>query len=606
MLRPKKEKKEKIKLTKEDIQKAKGIFKYLKPYRLSFSIGWFFLVVSTTTGLIFPLLLGQLLGGAGQNAPTNTADALKLIDLSNINTVALALFILFGVQSLASYFRVVIFTNVTENTLRDVRYDAFSRLIYMPMDFFNQNKVGELTSRISSDIAQLQETLRTTIAEFFRQIVIVVGGIIFLGLISMKLALIMLATVPVMAIIAVFFGRFIKKLSVKAQDETATSNVVIEENLTGISNVKSFTNEALALFKYKVSIDEIRKLNIKSGLWRGLFVSFIVFCLFGAIVFIIWQGLLMTQGPNPSLSQQNFYSFIMLTVMMGASIGSLPELYANIQKSIGSTERLISIIRTPGEKEMLIGKEKPVITGKVEFKNVRFHYPQRPDVEVLKSINLKAEPNETIALVGSSGAGKSTIASLLLRFFETSEGQLCFDDVDNKNIDIEHLRSNMALVPQEVILFAGTIYDNISYGKPEASEEEVKKAAQQANALEFINSFPEGLNTQVGDRGIQLSGGQKQRIAIARALLKNPTILILDEATSALDSESEKLVQEALETLMKGRTSFVIAHRLSTIRNADKIYVIENGQVAEQGKHDELLNISGGIYANLVELQMKS
>lgn len=606
MLRPKKEKKEKIKLTKEDIQKAKGIFKYLKPYRLSFSIGWFFLVISTTTGLIFPLLLGQLLGGAGQNAPTNTADALKLIDLSNINTVAMALFILFGVQSLASYFRVVIFTNVTENTLRDVRYDAFSRLIYMPMDFFNQNKVGELTSRISSDIAQLQETLRTTIAEFFRQIVIVVGGIIFLGLISMKLALIMLATVPVMAIIAVFFGRFIKKLSVKAQDETATSNVVIEENLTGISNVKSFTNEALALFKYKVSIDEIRKLNIKSGLWRGLFVSFIVFCLFGAIVFIIWQGLLMTQGPNPSLSQQNFYSFIMLTVMMGASIGSLPELYANIQKSIGSTERLISIIRTPGEKEMLVGKEKPTITGKVEFKNVRFHYPQRPDVEVLKSINLKAEPNETIALVGSSGAGKSTIASLLLRFFETSEGQLCFDDVDNKNIDIEHLRSNMALVPQEVILFAGTIYDNIAYGKPESSEDEVKKAAQQANALEFINSFPEGFNTQVGDRGIQLSGGQKQRIAIARALLKNPTILILDEATSALDSESEKLVQEALETLMKGRTSFVIAHRLSTIRNADKIYVIENGQVAEQGKHDELLNISGGLYANLVELQMKS
>lgn len=606
MLRPKKEKKEKIKLTKEDIQKAKGIFKYLKPYRLSFSIGWFFLVISTTTGLIFPLLLGQLLGGAGQNAPTNTSDAIMLIDLSNINTVAMALFILFGIQSLASYFRVVIFTNVTENTLRDVRYDAFSRLIYMPMDFFNQNKVGELTSRISSDIAQLQETLRTTIAEFFRQIVIVVGGIIFLGIISMKLALIMLATVPVMAIIAVFFGRFIKKLSVKAQDETATSNVVIEENLTGISNVKSFTNEALALFKYKVSIDKIRKLNVKSGLWRGLFVSFIVFCLFGAIVFIIWQGLLMTQGPNPSLSHQNFYSFIMLTVMMGASIGSLPELYANIQKSIGSTERLISIIRTPGEKELLTGKEKPTITGKVEFKNVRFYYPQRPDVEVLKSINLTAEPNETIALVGSSGAGKSTIASLLLRFFETSEGQLCFDEVDNKNIDIDHLRSKMALVPQEVILFAGTIYDNIAYGKPEASEEEVKKAAQQANALEFINSFPDGFNTQVGDRGIQLSGGQKQRIAIARALLKNPTILILDEATSALDSESEKLVQEALETLMKGRTSFVIAHRLSTIRNADKIYVIENGQVAEEGKHDELLNISGGIYANLVELQMKS
>lgn len=604
MLGPKREKKEKIKLTKEGIQKAKGIFRYLKPYRFSFAIGWIFLIISTTTGLIFPLLLGQLLGSAGET-PT-TSEAVGMINLNNINSVAAALFILFIIQSVSSYFRIVIFTNVTENTLRDVRYDAFSRLIYMPMDFFNQNKVGELTSRLSSDVAQLQETLRTTIAEFFRQIVIIVGSVFFLGFISIKLALIMLATVPVMAIVAVFFGRFIKKLSVKAQDETASSTVIIEENLTGISNVKAFTNEALALFKYKKSVDEIKKLNVKSGLWRGLFVSFIVFCLFGAIVFIIWQGLLMTQGPNPELSNKDFYSFIMLTVMMGASIGSLPELYANIQKTVGATERLMNIIQTPGEKEILQGKQKPTITGKIAFKNVRFHYPQRPDIEVLKSIDLEAAPNETIALVGSSGAGKSTIASLLLRFFELSQGKIEFDGVENSAIDIEHLRANIALVPQEVILFAGTIYENIAYGKPTATKEEVQEAARKANALEFIQSFPEQFETQVGDRGIQLSGGQKQRIAIARALLKDPTILILDEATSALDSESEKLVQEALETLMKGRTSFVIAHRLSTIRNADKIYVIENGQVAEEGTHQDLIAIEGGIYANLVDLQVNN
>jgi len=602
MLSPKKEKKQKGRLTKEGIQKAKGIFKYLKPYRLSFSIGWIFLLLSTTVGLIFPLLLGQLLGSAGQ--PATSEEAVGLIDLNNINKIAAALFILFGAQAIFSYFRVVIFTNVTENTLRDVRHDAFSRLIYMPMDFFNKNKVGELTSRISSDIVQIQETLRTTIAEFFRQIVIIVGGVIFLGLLSMKLALIMLATVPVMAIVAVFFGRFIKKLSIRAQNETAASNVIIEENLTGISNVKSFTNEAFAIFKYKNTIEEIRKLNIKSGVWRGLFVSFIVFCLFGAIVFIIWQGLLMTQGPNPALSNKDFYSFIMLTVMMGTSIGSLPELYASIQKAVGSTENLMNIIHTPGERETLTGKAKPVLTGKVVFKDIRFHYPQRPDVEVLKSISLSAEPNETIALVGSSGAGKSTITSLLLRFFDTSSGELSFDGINAKDIDIEHLRANMALVPQEVILFGGTIRDNIAYGKPNASEEEILAAATQANALEFIQAFPEGFNTQVGDRGIQLSGGQKQRVAIARALLKNPTILILDEATSALDSESEKLVQDALDTLMKGRTSFVIAHRLSTIRNADKIYVIENGRVAEEGRHEDLVTISDGIYANLVDLQM--
>lgn len=602
MLRPKKEKKEKIKLTKEDIQRAKGIFRYLKPYRFSFAIGWFFLILSTSAGLLFPILLGQLLGSAGQEVKS-TEDAIKLINLETINGVAMILFILFIAQSVFSYFRIIIFTNVTENALRDVRHDAFSRLIYMPMDFFNQNKVGELTSRISSDIAQVQETLRTTIAEFFRQIVIVVGGIAVLTFYSWKLSLIMLATVPVMALIAVFFGRFIKKLSKQAQDETASSTVIVEESLSGISNVKAFTNEALALFNYGKSIDEIKRLNIKSGLWRGLFVSFIVFCLFGAIVFIIWQGLLMTQGPNPALSDKGFYSFIMMTVMMGASVGSIPELYASIQKAVGSTQNLMKIIQTPGERELLTGTQKPEINGNIEFSNVRFHYPQRADMEVLKSITLSAKSNETIALVGASGAGKSTIASLLLRYYDISSGSIEFDGVAIQDIDIEYLRSNIAFVPQEVILFAGTIYENIAYGKPTASLEEVKEAARKANALNFIETFPEQFETQVGDRGIQLSGGQKQRIAIARALLKNPKILILDEATSALDSESEKLVQEALETLMEGRTSIVIAHRLSTIRKATKIYVIQAGEIVEAGNHTELTALQDGIYANLVELQ---
>lgn len=605
MLRPKKEKTQRTKLTKESIRKAKNIFMYLKPYRSSFIIGWIFLVLSTSAGLFFPFLMGNLLG-TSKAKMQNTADVVGLINYDNVNEVAFALFLLFGFQALFSYFRVVLFTNVTENTLRDIRYDAFSKLIYMPMDFFNQNKVGELTSRISSDITQIQETLRTTIAEFFRQIVIIVGGIVFLAILSWKLSLIMLATVPVMAIIAVFFGRFIKKLSKTAQDEAAASNVILEENLTGITNVKSFTNEIFALGKYKEVIDRIQKLNVKAGLWRGLFVSFIVFCLFGAIVFIIWQGLLMTQGPNPELSTKNFYSFILYTIMMGASIGSIPELYASVQKSIGATENLMNIIGTKNEKDLLVGKQKPTITGNISFKNVRFAYPQREDMDVLKSINIETNKNETIALVGSSGAGKSTITSLLLRYYDPTMGEIQFDGVNAKDIEIEHLRANIAIVPQEVILFAGTIEENIAFGKPNATKEEIRLAAQKANALEFINSFPDKFETQVGDRGIQLSGGQKQRIAIARALLKNPTILVLDEATSALDSESEKLVQEALETLMEGRTSIVIAHRLSTIKNADRIYVLDQGKVAEIGTHQSLMNIENGIYANLVDIQMQS
>lgn len=601
MLRPKKDTKEKVKLSKESIRKARGIFSFMRPYRLAFAIGWFFLILSTSVGLIFPFMMGQLLGaGSGQVSSLN--DSVKLINLQNINDVAIALFLLFAAQAVFSYFRVVIFTNVTENVLRDIRNVAFKKLIYMPMDFFNQNKVGELTSRMSSDISQIQETLKTTIAEFFRQIVIVVGGIAFIFVFSWKLALIMLATVPVMAIIAVIFGRFIRRLSKNSQDHAAESNSIIEEALTGIANVKSFTNEAFILGRFGKSVEEIRALNVKSGLWRGLFVSFIIFCLFGAIVFIIWRGLLMTQGPNPELAPSDFFSFIMYTIMMGASIGSLPDMYASIQKSIGATENLMNIIGNQDEKELYKGTSKHALSGDIRFENVHFSYPQRSDVSVLKGISFHASRNETIALVGSSGSGKTTISSLLLHLYPINFGSILLDGVRIEDLETEHLRKHMAIVPQEVILFAGSIRDNIMFGNPEANEEDIIRAAKQANAWEFIQSFPEGLNTQVGDRGIQLSGGQKQRIAIARAIIKDPTILILDEATSALDSESEKLVQDALDKLMVGRTSIVIAHRLSTIKHASKILVIQNGAVAEEGTHDDLIH-KKGIYFNLVELQ---
>jgi ABC-type multidrug transport system fused ATPase/permease subunit len=602
MLRPKKDKTARVKLTKDSIRKARGIFEFLKPYRGIFLIGWIFLILSTSVGLVFPFMMGQLLGSGSASQPASMEESVQLINLQNINDVALALFMLFIAQAVFSYFRVVIFTNVTENTLRDIRKAAFSRLIYMPMDFFNKNKVGELSSRISSDITQIQETLKTTIAEFFRQIVIVIGGIAFIFVFSWKLALIMLGTVPVMAVLAVFFGRFIRRLSKEAQDQAAKSNSIIEESLMGIANVKSFTNEVFLLNKYGKAIEEIRNLNVKSGVWRGLFVSFIIFCLFGAIVFIIWKGLLMTQGPNPELSMQDFFSFIMYTIMMGASIGSLPDLYASIQKSIGATENLMDIIHTPSEQQLLKGKEFPEISGKIDFKAVRFAYPQRPDMQVLEEISFTAHPNETIAFVGSSGSGKSTISSLLLHLYSNHEGRIEFDGHEIREIDVHHLRQHMAIVPQEVLLFAGTIKENILFGKPTATDEEIMAAAKQANAWEFIQSFPDGLETQVGDRGIQLSGGQKQRIAIARALIKNPRILILDEATSALDSESEKVVQDALDKLMVGRTSFVIAHRLATIRHASQIHVIQQGKIVESGNHDELMR-QGGIYKNLVELQ---
>lgn len=606
MLRPKNKKKDRVKLSKESVQKAKRIFSYLKPYRTYFFVGWIFLVLSSAAGLFFPYLLGQLLGSdlpSETSSPSNQ-ELLEGLDLNNINTVALVLLALLIFQSVFSFFRVVIFTQVTERTMRDIRKDAFDKLVYMPMDFFNKNKVGELTSRIAADITLIQDTLRTTIAEFFRQIIIIIGSIVFITIVSWKLALIMLATVPVMALIAVIFGRFIRNLSKKAQDYSATSNSIIEESLMGITNVKTFTSEMFMIAKYRKSIETIKKLNIKSGNWRGLFISFIIMCLFGAIIFIIWQGLHMTVGPDASLGKGDFFSFVMFTVFMGASIGSIPDLYASMQKAVGATEHLMNIITEETEEHIHTGTKTTPIHGDVVFKDVSFYYPQRKEFQVLNELSFSAKRGEKIALVGASGAGKSTIASLLQRFYAPTSGLYTIDGINVDEFSLNHLRQNMALVPQEVILFSGSIRENIRFGKQDATDQEIELAAKKANALDFIQSFPDGFKTEVGDRGIQLSGGQKQRIAIARAILKDPTILILDEATSALDAESERLVQEALDNLMENRTSFIIAHRLSTIRKADIILVLEHGRIVEKGTHEELIKKENGVYANLNELQL--
>ena len=586
---------------KQRFQSKISLLYFIRPYLWWYLVGWVFLFLSSSAGLVFPYLMGKLLGSTTTNTSVSK-EGIELLTFENATDVAFALFILFAFQALFSFVRVVIFNNVTENTLRDIRDAAFKKMVYMPMNFFDVNKVGELTSRVSSDITQIQETLRTTIAEFFRQVIIILGGVAFLFMISWKLALIMLGTVPVMAVLAVVFGRFIRKLSKQAQDYAAESNSIIEETLSGISNVKAFTFERFSILNYGKKTKEIRNLNVKSGIWRGLFVSFIIFCLFGAIVFIVWQGLLMTQGPQPELSNEGFYQFVLFTIMMGASVGSLPDLYANIQKTRGAIENLMVILNDQGETQLKSGRDATGIDGSISFQHVNFRYAQRDDVEVLRDVSFDIYKKDRVALVGSSGSGKTTIASLILNFYSVSGGVIKMNNKSIEEFDLNYLRENMAYVPQDVLLFSGSIFENIQFGNPSASKDEVVDAAKKANAWEFIQTFPDALDTEVGDRGIQLSGGQKQRIAIARAILKNPTILILDEATSALDSVSEKLVQEALDLLMKDRTSIVIAHRLSTIKKADMILVLENGVVAESGKHKDLMS-NKGVYSKLVEMQ---
>jgi len=590
------------KAPKVDYKKAKSFLAFIKPYSSYYAVGFVFLLLTSLISVALPMMIAKLLGsGFSSNLPVD----IEIGGGDSVNSILITLSIMMPALAIFSFFRVYLFSIVTQNTLRDLRLQAFQHLINSPISFFDKNKVGELTSRIATDTNMIEETLNTTIAEFIRQMIVVFISIIIIFKSSPKLAFIMLAVVPVVAVSAMLFGKYIKKLSRKAQDEAATSNSVLEEALMGIKNLKAYTNEFFEINRYKSSVDSINKTSMKSALWRGIFIAFIMVVMFGSIVFVIWQGI--EQVKANEISQADFFQFLFLTVMLGTSIGSIPDLYSKIQKALGATENLINIMQEAQEpvtfNEALA--PSPFIKGDIELKNISFHYQTRENVKVLKNLSMNIKQGETVALVGSSGSGKSTLASLLLSFYEPVEGEILFDHKNKNSYNLSELRSQIAYVPQEVILFGGTIEENIRYGKPNATNEEVIEAAKKANAHNFIHGFPEGYKTLVGDRGIQLSGGQKQRIAIARAVLKNPAILILDEATSALDSESEHLVQEALDNLMKNRTSVVIAHRLSTIKNANQILVLQNGEIVEKGTHQELANKENGVYKKLSELQFE-
>ncbi len=592
-----KKKVEKVKLTKEGRKTAFKVFSFIKPYKVYAVFGMIFLFLSSVASAAFPGLMGRLFGSSSKEATVDLGlDALLQLENLNLNQVAILLLSIFILQAIFSFCRIYFFSIVSEGALKDIRKTAFEKLVSSPLQFFNENKVGELTSRVATDINQLQETFNSTLAEFIRQVIIVVAMVTTICLTSVPLALRMLSVVPPVVIIAVLFGKYIKKLSKEAQDKAADSNSILEEAMTGIVNVKSFTNELFEVKRYTNVILEIRRLSLKSALGRGVFVSFIILCMFGSVVFVIWSGMTMVEAGE--MEQGHFFSFIMSTVFLAASIGSIPNLYATLQKSRGASEHLMSLLDGPSE-DVLNQAPGKKLKGSIKVDNVSFSYPSRKEIEVLNNVSFEVNEGETIALVGSSGSGKSTIASLLLQFYPIIEGNILFDGENAKNFDLKDLRSNMAFVPQEVILFGGTIKENIAYGRPNATDEEIREAAKSANALRFVDEFPEGFDTIVGDRGIQLSGGQRQRIAIARAILKDPKILILDEATSALDTESEHLVQEALDKLMLGRTSIVIAHRLSTIRNADKIMVLNKGKIVESGKHEELIKIEDGQYLQL-------
>jgi len=573
-------------------KKTFRLYKYVKPYWPAFSLGLLFLFLSSIANLAFPKLLGQLVdSGTGKQM----AEA--------INHTGLLLVGILIAQGIFGYLRIILFVNVTEKSLASLRQHIYNHLIQLPMRFFSGRRVGELGSRISSDISLLQETFTTTVAEFIRQLIIIVGGIILLLHTSLYLTLLMLSSLPVIMAIAFFFGRIFRRYSKKAQTQVAEANTIVEETLQGILNVKAFANEFFEMKRYKKKTTEVANTGIKAGTFRGVFAASMILGIFGAMIAVIWQGALMIAAGK--LAAGMLFSFILYSSFIGASVAGLAEVYASIQKSIGATENLLEILDEPAEPITDSAKIAPEyqLTGQISFNHLTFRYPSRDDLQVLEDISFDIAADQQIALVGPSGAGKSTIVSLLLRLYDPVAGNILFNGKDIGSFPLSAIRSQMAIVPQDVFLFGGTIRENIAYGRPDAPVEELIAAAQKANAWEFIQRFPDGLDTIVGERGVQLSGGQRQRIAIARAVLKNPRILILDEATSALDAESERLVQDALEKLMEGRTSIVIAHRLSTVRQADKIIVLDKGHIVEQGTHHELVLMEGGLYKSLSEMQ---
>lgn len=598
------EKKEHAILSKVALAKGLKILTFTKPYMIYYIIGIVFLIISTFTVMGLPYFLTGLTELA-LNKPffvlgKNANDAFFVIKDKFVVVEILVLILV--LQATASFLRVYTFSQATERSLADLRGAIYNKIITLPAQFFENNRIGELTTRLNSDVNNLQEVFSITLAEFFRQIFTFIIGFSLVLFISWKLMLWVIFTIPPLVILGFIFGKKIKKVAKETQQILAKSGIIVEETFTAIAMVKAYTNENYESNRYKIAIQEVMKRAMRSAIFRGSFISFIIVGLFGILVFLAWKATAYVQTGELNISQ--LLQFVFYAIFIGGSIAGLGENYGRIMIGLGATERISEILDLESETQ-IITVSPPKFKGKIAFNSISFNYPSRPELPVLSEVDFTVQPGQKIALVGSSGAGKSTIIQLLLRNYPLNKGSIFIDDKDFREYDIQDLRANTAIVPQEVILFGGTIRDNICYGKLNATDEEIFTAAKKANAIEFIERFPEGLNTLVGERGLKLSGGQKQRIAIARAILRDPSILLLDEATSSLDAESEKLVQDALNRLMEGRTTIIVAHRLSTIRNVDEIIVIDKGRIAEKGTHHELSNKEDGIYNNLLKLQFQ-
>ncbi len=572
------------------VARIKRLFRYARPYAVRLAIALLCLAGGSGMGLVYPAFFGDVIDAAFTDR-----------DLEALNRHTFLLVGVFLAQAVFVFFRHYLMTWVGERVVADLRVAIYRHLTAMSQVFFHQQRTGELLSRLNDDVARLQNTVGEDLSVALRQGLTLVGGIVILLWTNPFLTSVMLSVVPPLIIAASIWGRVIRRLSRRAQDELARANGDVEEGISGIETVQAFTREDHEVNRYRIAIAKTFRLFVKRALARSWFGALASFTAFGAIAGIFWLGgRMVAQG---EITPGDLTEFLLYTMLVAGAVGSMAGLWGRLQSTLGATARIFEILdEKPGIADAPDARPVPSNTsGHVTFESVSFSYGDR-DTDVLRNVSFEARPGETVALVGASGSGKTTIARLLLRFYDPQAGVVRVDGNDVRELVLEELRGAMAVVAQDPMLFSGTVRDNIRYGRLDATDAEVEEAGVAANADDFVRGFPDGYETVVGERGVMLSGGQRQRVSIARAILRDPRVLILDEATSALDSEAEHVVQAALERLQAGRTTLVIAHRLSTIRDADQIVVLEGGAVAERGTHEDLI-LSNGVYARLVARQ---
>jgi subfamily B ATP-binding cassette protein MsbA len=511
--------------------------------------------------------------------------------------------LLFALQGAMNFVQVYLLTSTSERVIAKLREDVFAHLVRLSPGFFTEQRTGELTSRLSADLAVLQTLLATWISEGSRQVLFLVGGVVLLSFTHPQLTFTTLSVVPIVVGVAFFFGRRLRKASTGLQDKVAQSLGMANEAFAQIRTVQSFVREEQESRRYASLLSGVVDVAVARAMLRAMLFGIVGFVAFAAIVVVLWQGgRLVLAG---ALTAGALVSFLLLAITVAAAVGSLVSLFGSYQEAVGAAQRvfeLLSLQPTVAEPVHPVPLREPV-RGAVSLEHVRFRYAQEQH-DVLTDVTFTIGAGEVVALVGPSGAGKTTVASLIPRFWDVTEGRITLDGVDVRNLTFADLRGAIGLVPQEPALFSGTIRDNIGYGRPGATDEEVNAAARAAHALEFIERLPDGMATLVGERGIKLSGGQRQRIALARIFLKDPAVVVLDEATSSLDNESERLVEEAMEELLRGRSTLIIAHRLRTVRRADRVLVLERGLVVEEGTHEELVG-QAGLYGRLYQAELR-